>query len=67
MQITVDGRQCSGHGLCAATAPSVFRLNENGYNDTRDEIVPADLEGDATRGAEACPERAISVITRSGR
>jgi ferredoxin len=51
-----------GHARCAAVAPDVYELDENGYVDIPDGTTVADdLRGHALDGAGACPERAISV------
>lgn len=61
MKITIDTSTCSGHARCAATAPDVFELDDNGYALPFDGKVPAGLEEKAREGAFACPERAITV------
>ncbi|GAA5149032.1 ferredoxin [Pseudonocardia eucalypti] len=61
MKITIDSRTCSGHARCAATAPDVFELDDDGYAVPFDGEVPAGLEDEAHDGAMACPERAITV------
>lgn len=61
MKITIDTRTCSGHARCAATAPDVFELDDNGYALPLDGQVRAGLEDLAREGAFACPERAITV------
>jgi ferredoxin len=62
MKITLDRSLCSGHARCNAAAPEIYELDDDGYCaiDTLD--VPAALESAATRGAEACPERAIKIM-----
>ena len=61
MKLTIDTTKCSGHARCAATAPEVFELDDNGYALPFDGEVPANLEVKAREGALACPERAIAV------
>jgi ferredoxin len=56
----IDGR-CTGHARCAAAAPEVFHLNDDGYLDITKTVVNPAQEGLARRGARACPERAIEV------
>jgi ferredoxin len=64
MRLKIDGENCSGHGRCAKYAPSVFRLDDDGYNaDRGNEIdVPAGEEDKALLGIKACPERAITIV-----
>ncbi|MCW2614496.1 MAG: ferredoxin [Frankiales bacterium] len=61
MRVHVDPQRCQGHARCAALAPEVFELDENGFSTTRDGVVPPDLELDAGKAVRSCPEDAISV------
>jgi ferredoxin len=61
VKVTIDTSTCSGHARCAATAPDVFELDDNGYALPFDGEVATDLEEHAREGAYACPERAITV------
>jgi len=62
MRIRVIEGRCSGHARCAAVAPHIYRLDDNGYTAiTEQEVSPADEEM-ARRGARACPERAIEIL-----
>jgi ferredoxin len=63
MKIVVDRSRCSGHGRCAAVAPDVYSLDDEGYNALDGEReVPSGLEAMARRGADNCPERCITVV-----
>lgn len=62
MRIIVDHARCSGHARCIAVAPRVFVLNDDGYNVMPETVVPPGLEEEARRGANACPERAITIV-----
>ena len=61
MRVVVDPAVCRGHGRCAAAAAEIFELDEEGYCETREVLVPPELERVARDGAASCPERAISV------
>ena len=61
MHVTVDDNVCMGHALCHATGPDVYDLDERGHCDLLETAVPDDLEDQAVQGADACPERAITV------
>ncbi len=62
MRIIVDHELCSGHGRCAAVAPSVYSLDESGYCAiTEADVAPGD-EAAARNGANNCPERAITLV-----
>ncbi|MBV9842355.1 MAG: ferredoxin [Sphingomonadaceae bacterium] len=62
MRIRVIEGKCSGHARCAAVAPDIFILNDDGYLDMPETAVASENEALARRGARACPERAIEVI-----
>ena len=61
MRATIDKTKCSGHARCAATAPAVFDLDDDGFGIPYPGELPPELEQQAREGAEACPERAITV------
>lgn len=62
MRVQVDANQCQGHGLCQMTSPEVFALrDEDGQAFPIAEEVDSALVDAARAGADACPERAISL------
>lgn len=61
MKVKVDTGSCVGHARCAAVAPDVYELNDDGYNVTAEKNVSKDLEKKAIRGMRACPERIITI------
>ena len=61
MKISVDKELCMGHGMCGALAAEVFEISDDGFNEMGTFEVPTDQEAAATRGARACPERAIQI------
>jgi ferredoxin len=61
MKIRIDKAACVGNARCAAVAPELFPLDENGYILVEQIDVPAGQEQLARRGARACPERIILV------
>jgi ferredoxin len=42
--------------------PAVYPLDDEGRNALTELEVPAELEDQARLGADACPERAISIV-----
>jgi ferredoxin len=62
MQVHIELEQCEGHGLCAATAPDLYELNDDGYADKADIDVPENLIDHAESGASACPMHAIKIV-----
>ncbi|MDR7167303.1 ferredoxin [Nocardia kruczakiae] len=61
MKVTINTSQCAGHARCNAVAPDVYELDDGGYVKPIDTEIPAGLEAQARQGAEACPERAITL------
>ena len=61
MKLKVDQRLCSGHARCAAVAPEIFTLDDNGYISFSEKEVSPDQLALARRGARACPERALTL------
>ena len=61
MKIRVDRRLCSGHALCAARAPELYTLDEEGFCSADGVQVPPQLLEQARLGAQHCPEGAITL------
>jgi|TARA_B110000503_G_scaffold131042_1_gene205103 ferredoxin len=61
MKVKVDVKKCVGHARCAASAPEVYELDDNGFNVTAERQVHIGQEQKARRGARACPERIITI------
>jgi ferredoxin len=61
LRIRVVVARCMGHARCAAVAPDVYVLDDEGYNRTAEKVVGADQRESALRGKRACPERIITV------
>ena len=61
MKIRIDKARCAGNARCAAVAPAMFPLDEDGYIAIEEVIVPKGQEALARRAARACPERIIFV------
>lgn len=64
MKFLVDKALCSGHGQCAAMAPEVYDIDDDGFNVDvgRSVEVPAEKEAAARAGADVCPESAITLL-----
>ncbi|MGD6749702.1 ferredoxin [Streptomyces sp. BH105] len=58
-KVTVDPRACVRTGLCAASAPKEFALDEKGQGRVTAETLPASEE--VLEVAESCPMEAISI------
>jgi ferredoxin len=61
MKIKIDRKRCAGNARCAAVAPSLFPLDDNGYIASDGFEVPPGQETLARRAARACPERIIEI------
>lgn len=61
MKVRVDDAACQGHGRCYALAPDVFEADDHGRCVVLHAVVGAELEDAARRGAENCPESAITL------
>jgi ferredoxin len=64
MRITVDGKECTGHGRCYLIAPDLLTCDDEGYVTIRDQTidVPADQVELAREAEGTCPEGAIRLI-----
>jgi len=63
LRMTIDRERCSGHAQCAAHAPELFMLDDEGYISMPPVVeVPEELRDAAYAGAENCPERVITCI-----
>ena len=63
-KVTVNRDACLGSGICAATAPRHFRLDDGRSRPIREDIEPDDAILDA---ADTCPAEAITVHDAAGR
>jgi ferredoxin len=61
MRVDIERAICQGHARCAAVAPQVFELDDDGYIATPSQQVAPEWEAAARRAANACPEKVISV------
>ena len=61
MKIRIDKAHCVGNARCAAVAPDLYPLDDDGYIAVEEIDVPPGQEALARRGARACPERIIVV------
>lgn len=59
MKIKIDKDKCIGCGLCAALAPDVFELKDDGKADVK---ADANLSSpEIKNAAQSCPVQAIAV------
>jgi ferredoxin len=61
MKIRIDKAACAGNARCAAAAPELFPLDENGYIAVAEINVLPGQEELARLGASVCPERIILI------
>jgi ferredoxin len=60
----VDQALCCGHGQCAALAPEVYSLDDDGINKEAGHFADVEpgQEETARAGALACPDAAIRLF-----
>lgn len=61
MKIRINKSACVGNARCAAVAPDLFPLDDDGYIAVEEIDVPLGMEEQARKGAKACPERIIII------
>jgi ferredoxin len=62
MKIHVDPMLCQGHNRCAALAPDLFDIDDDGYaSAVGDGAVPANRADVADLAVDNCPEQAITI------
>jgi len=63
VRVTIDAKVCQGHGMCVATAPVVFVMDEREHGSVGlgADDVPADQEAAVRRAVLLCPEEAIQI------
>ncbi|OBG02574.1 ferredoxin [Mycolicibacter sinensis] len=62
MKVSVDSGRCEGHGMCDATTPGFFTLDEDGFSSIgSDRVVPPGRERAVRMGAEFCPAAALTI------
>jgi ferredoxin len=61
LKIRIEKSKCAGNARCAAVAPELFPLDDEGYIAVEEVQVPPGMEALARKGARACPERVIIV------
>ena len=62
MKLKIDLDICQGHGRCYDLAPKVFREDARGYVELIHETGPPELEEEARKGKDNCPELAIDFV-----
>jgi ferredoxin len=62
MKICIDYQRCQGHTMCHLVAPKLLDVSDqDGRAVVRSEAVPPELEDDALRARDSCPEEAIQI------
>jgi len=61
MRVRLAQEKCSGHALCNFHGPEVFTLDHLGFCSITVVEVTSALADQARKGANACPERAITI------
>jgi ferredoxin len=61
VRVILDSEKCQGHGRCYVLAPEVFAPDEEGYGTVVQPQASGALLEEARRGAQGCPEAAITL------
>ncbi|WP_067794717.1 ferredoxin [Actinomadura formosensis] len=61
-RVGADPRVCMGSGLCEHIAPTHFKV-ENGAVTLIEEVVAPDREDEVTEAVDACPTRALRLLS----
>lgn len=62
MKIKAHHGKCTGHARCAAVAPHIFELDDDGFIAIDEITVEEEDQSLAMRAVRACPERALEII-----
>ena len=62
MKVSVDPSRCEAHGMCEATVPEFFTVDDEGYSSIGlGKPVPRGQEDRIRAGVESCPVSALSI------
>lgn len=62
MKLKVDKDLCIGCGACAAVAPEVFEIEDDGLATCKVNEISNEVEEDAIDAKEGCPTSAINEV-----
>jgi ferredoxin len=62
LKIDIAKGTCCAYGLCNEICPEIYKLDENGFVFTEDDMIPEALEEQAREGAMACPANVIDLV-----
>lgn len=62
MKVTVDRLNCIGLGICEATAPDVFEIDDDGDLVIINEKVAPDQVDNVKAAVTRCPTEALRII-----
>ncbi len=62
MKVSVDPSRCEAHGMCEATVPEFFTVDDKGYSSIgTGKPVPTGQQDRVRMGVESCPVAALSI------
>jgi len=62
MKVNVNKDQCIGCGACAALAPNVFEIDDDGLSKVIAEEITEEDEESARDAVDSCPTSAIEEV-----
>ena len=51
MKVKIDENLCTGHGRCWVVAKEFYKLDDNGYNAERGQVIPVSKDEEQWRRA----------------
>lgn len=62
MKVSADNTRCEAHGMCEATVPEFFTLDDEGYSSIgTDKPVPPGQEDSVRMAVDSCPVAALTA------
>lgn len=62
MRVVVDFDLCESNGLCVASAPEIFRLDDDDFLHVLEEEPADELREKVETAVFRCPKRALSLV-----
>ena len=62
MKVRVNQDACIGCGVCLGVDDKLFQMNDAGYSEAINEVVPEGKEDNAKEAIDSCPTSAIEEV-----
>lgn len=67
LKVKVDPDLCAGCAVCEATAPDVYKMNDDNIAEVLPDGLAAASDETVIEGAQSCPSEAIVVTDAGGK